>query len=79
MTPGAIFAGIYSLIKAVPIFNQWVQSFIEFYTIQRVNEIEAYHSKKEAKIAVVLSQISKAQTHEEKRVLMSVLADIRQL
>ncbi len=79
MTPSAIFGAIYGIIKAVPIIDGWVQQFFEFFVNQKIKEIEKYHSSKNAKVTVLLFNLKKASTHEEKRVLMSLLADAERL
>jgi len=79
MTPTALFGAIYGIIKAVPIIDGWVQQFLDFFVMEKVKEIENYHSSKQAKITVILFNLKKASTHEEKRVLMSLLADTERL
>lgn len=79
ITAASVFGAIYGFIKAVPIINGWVQQFFEFYALQKVKEIEDFHSSKSAKITVILFNLKKASTHEEKRVLMSLLADTERL
>jgi hypothetical protein len=74
-----IFGAIYGIIKAVPIIDGWVQQFLEFFVLQKVKEIEDFHSSKQAKATVILFNLKKATTHEEKRVLMSLLADTERL
>lgn len=76
---GSTFAAIYGIIKAVPIIDGWVQMFFEFFMTQKIKEIENYHTSKNSKISVILFNIKKAKTHEEKRVLMSLLADIERM
>ena len=75
----SIFGSIYAIIKAIPVVNSWVQMFFEFYYTQKVKEIERYHENKSTKVAAIVAQITKAKTHEERRVLMSVLSDLEQL
>lgn len=79
MTVSSVFAAIYGIIKAVPILEGWVQQFLEYFVNKKVLEIENYHTGKSAKITVVLFNIKKAKTHAEKRILMSLLADIERL
>lgn len=79
MTVSSVFGLIYGIIKAVPIVNGWVQQFFEYFTNQKLKEIEDYHSSRTAKVTLLLSQLKQAKTHEEKRVIMSLLADTDKL
>ena len=74
-----VFQAIYAIAKAVPIIDGWVQQFLDYWNTQKVKEVEEYYSTRQSKRSVVLASLKKAETHEEKRVLMSLLGDIERM
>lgn len=73
---GGVVALILSICKAIPVLDKWASQFVEAYIISQIKEIDAHTVKIEQKRAAIYSQLEKAKTHEEKRVLFSILNDL---
>lgn len=75
----SLFSAVYSFIKAVPIIDQWVRSFFDFYISKQVEKIEQRWNDKAEKLRVAMLNLERAKTHEERRVQLAILSDIHKL
>lgn len=75
----SIIAAIISICKAIPVVNGWVSLLTEAYVSSQITELNAQQIQVDQKRSVILGNINKATSHEEKRVLFSVLNDLDRL
>lgn len=74
-----IVAAIISIAKAVPVVDGWLRQLFDGYVEYQISQINRSKIGKQEKISVLMGQIGKAKTHEEKAVLLASLDDIKRL
>lgn len=75
----AIFTGIVTIAKAVPVVASYIDKFYDMWIDYQIERIDQYRINKKEKRKVLMKQIRDAKTNEERKALSIILADIDRL
>jgi hypothetical protein len=76
MTIGAIFSGLISLAKAVPIIDKRLSQLVEMYIDSKIQQVESVLIDKQTKRTLLLRDITKAKTNAERKAYSEILHTI---
>lgn len=71
-----ILSVIVGIIEAIPVFDKWFGLLLEVFIRAKLTKITGPPIEREHKKAVVYKKIQEAKSHNEKRILFSLLNDI---
>jgi len=72
----AIFTGIVSIAKAVPVVASYIEKFYDFYIDKQIENIDQYRIENKDKRRVLMKAISEAKSDIERKTLSIILGSI---
>lgn len=73
------FTAFVAFIEAVPALVKLVQSFVDKWQEYQFSKLESQYTKKDLKRSSLLKAVKKAETDEERKVLIRMLYDLNKL
>lgn len=73
------FTAIVSFIEAIPALVKLVQTFVDKWQEYQFSKLESQYTKKDLKRSSLLKAVKKAETDEERKVLIRMLYDLNKL